>query len=253
MNKKRESLKQRLKKGEHVLGTWCILPSPEVINVLAKAGLDFVLIDMEHGAADYKTALMMVMAAQSEGCEAIIRVSQNNEADVLKALDIGANGVIVPHIENSRDRERAISYVKYPPVGIRGFSPYARSGSYTSRPGYTVIENKLTISGIIVEGEAGINNLDEIINDKNLDIVYIGVYDLSAVLKIPGEVNNPKIYKLLKECVDKIRKKGKVAGGLFHSAEELKLFKKIGIQFLCYKVDTSILFDSYNSIIKTKL
>ena len=251
MNKTRESLKQRLKKGEYVLGTWCILPSPEVVNVLAKAGLDFVLIDMEHGPADYKTALMMTMAAQAEGCEAIIRVGQNNESDVLKALDIGADGVIVPHIENSADRKRAISYIKYPPIGVRGFSPYARAGSYTSRPGHTIIENKLTISGIIVEGEEGIKNLDEIIDDKNLDIVYIGVYDLSAVLKIPGQVNNPQIHKLLKECVGKIRKKGKIAGALFHSKEELRFFKKIGIQLLCYKVDTSVLFDSYNSIIKS--
>jgi len=250
MNKTRESLKQRLKKGEYVLGTWCILPSPEVVNVLAKAGLDFVLIDMEHGPADYKTALMMTMAAQAEGCEAIIRVGQNNESDVLKALDIGADGVIVPHIENSADRKRAISYIKYPPIGVRGFSPYARAGSYTSRPGHTIIENKLTISGIIVEGEEGIKNLDEIIDDKNLDIVYIGVYDLSAVLKIPGQVNNPQIHKLLKECVGKIRKKGKIAAALFHSLEELKLFKKIGIQVLCYKVDTSVIFDSYNSIVK---
>lgn len=247
---KRESLKERLKKGECVLGTWCILPSPEVINVLAKAGLDFVLIDMEHGAADYKTALMMVMAAQSDGCEAIIRVGQNNETDVLKALDIGASGVIVPHIENSSDRKRAMSYIKYPPAGIRGFSPYARAGSYTSRPGHTINENKRTLSGIIVEGEMGIKNLDEIIDDKDLDIVYIGVYDLSAVLNIPGQVDHPKIYELLKECVSKIKKKGKTAGGLFHSKEELKLFKKIGIQFLCYKVDTSVLFDSYKSIVK---
>ena len=251
MNKTKISLKERLRKGEYILGTWCILPSPEVINVLAKAGLDFVLIDMEHGASDYKTALMMVMAAKGDGCEAIIRVGENNETDVLKALDIGASGVIVPHIENSTDRKRAISYIKYPPVGIRGFSPYARAGSYTSRPGHTVIENKKTLSGIIVEGEEGIRSLDEIIDDKDLDIVYIGVYDLSAVLKIPGEVNNPKIYELLKKCVDKIRKKGKIAGALFHSKEELRFFKKIGIQLLCYKVDTSVLFDSYNSIIKS--
>lgn len=250
MIKGKKTLKQRLKNGEFVLGTWCILPSPSVINVLARTGLDFVLLDMEHGPLDFNIALTMVMAAESEGCEALLRVSQNNEVEILKALDIGASGVIVPHIENTHDRQEAISYIKYPPVGVRGFSPYTRAGSYTSKPSHTKIENEKTISGIIVEGDKGIKDLDYIIDDKNLDLVYIGVYDLSLALGIPGQVNNPKIIVLLKECVCKIRKKGKAAGALFHSLEELKFFKKIGIQFLCYKVDTSVLFDAFSSVVK---
>ena len=126
------NIKDRIRNGNVVYGTWCLLPSPEVINVLAKAGLDFVLIDMEHGPMDYALAQKMIMAAESEGCEAIIRVAKNDESDVLRALDIGASGVIVPHIESVSDRERAISYMKYPPLGIRGFSPYTRAGGFSS-------------------------------------------------------------------------------------------------------------------------
>lgn len=72
-------LKEKIKQGKNVLGTWCDIPSPAVVNVIAKAGLDFVIIDMEHGVMDFKIAQEMVMAAECEGCEALIRVSQNEE------------------------------------------------------------------------------------------------------------------------------------------------------------------------------
>ena len=123
-------IKQQMKAGKFVLGTWCVLPSASVINVIAKAGLDFVIIDMEHGPMDYKIAQEMIMAAESEGCEAIIRVPRNDESDILRALDIGASGIIVPHIENIADRKNAVSHSKFSPVGNRGFNPYVRAGQY---------------------------------------------------------------------------------------------------------------------------
>ena len=250
MKERNRLLKDRLRKGESVVGTWCVLPSVSVVNVLAKAGLDFIIIDMEHGPTDFHLASQMVMAAEVDGCEVIVRVSNNNESEILRALDIGASGVMVPHIERVEDREKAVSYIKYPPIGIRGFSPYTRAGGYTSRVEHTLVENKKTLSAIIVEGIKGIENIDRIIDDKEIDIVYIGTYDLSVALGIPGDVKNPKVMKMLERCVGEIQKMGKVAGGLFHTIDELKYFKAIGIQFLCYKVDTSVLFDSYNSIMK---
>lgn len=243
------SLKDKLKKGEFVIGTWCILPSPQVINVLAKSGLDFVLIDMEHGPSGFETAQSMIEAAESEGCEAIIRVPNNDETNVLRALDIGASGVIVPHIESVVDREQAMSYIKYPPVGIRGFSPYTKTGSYHSRPDHTKLENDKTLAGIIVEGMSGINDFDKIIDDPNLDLIYLGAYDLSVALGIPGEVNHPKIKEIQKEYTKKAREKNKAVGGLFHSKDDLSYFKEIGVQFLCYKVDTNIIYDGINSML----
>lgn len=239
------NIKERLKDGSVVYGTWCLLPSPEVINVLAKAGLDFVLIDMEHGPMDYALAQKMIMAAESGGCEAIIRVAKNDEADVLRALDIGASGVIVPHIESVADRERAISYMKYPPLGIRGFSPYTRAGGFSSRPGHTVTTNKRVLTGIIIEGKEGLNNLAAILDDAELDIVYVGTYDLSVILGVPGEVKHEKVQKVLASCVKQIRSSGKVAGCLFHNPCELDYFINMGIQFLAYKVDSSVLYDGF--------
>jgi 4-hydroxy-2-oxoheptanedioate aldolase len=250
MKNKNLSLKERLKNKEFLIGTWCLLPSPDVANILAKSGLDFLLIDFEHGPADFITASRMIMAAEAEGAEAIIRVSSNNEAEILKALEIGASGIIVPHIETPADRKKALSFIKYPPLGQRGFSPYARSGGYALQENHTDRANKKIISGIIIESIEAVNNLDAIIDDPELDVVYIGAYDLSVSLGIPGKVNDEKIIKIITDCAGKINAAGKTAAGLFNTKEDMKFFKSIGINLACYSVDSAIIYKSFQVITK---
>jgi 4-hydroxy-2-oxoheptanedioate aldolase len=244
-------LKKRLKEGDFVIGTWCDFPSPEVVNVIAEAGMDFVIIDMEHGSMDFRVAQQMVISAQIKGCSALVRVSRNDESDILRALDIGADGLIVPHVESIQDREKIIKYSKFLPVGERGFNPYVRSGNYHAvNKDYFEIQNANNLVGIIVEGENGIFNLEQIISDEFVDIVYIGTYDLSVVLGVPGDVRNKKVTDALETAVKKIRNKGKVAGCMIHNVEDLYRFKEIGIQFITYKVDTGIVYDACSSIKK---
>lgn len=243
------SIKEKLINGKYVIGTWCILPSPAVVNVLAKAGLDFIIVDLEHGPIDPNTAAQMVMTAEAEGCDAIIRVSSNNESHILSALDTGACGVIVPHIETTEDRKQAISNIKYPPVGKRGFSPYTRAGGYTFKQGFTKLENDRILSGIIIESAESVKNIDEIIDDTELDLVYIGAYDISVSLGIPGQVQDPRITSILADLAKKIKKAGKAAGAIFHDIKEAEKLKSFGIQLLCFKVDSNILFENINSTI----
>lgn len=242
------NLKERLNKGQSIIGTWCEIPSPELVNVLAKAGLDFIIIDMEHGATDFVTASQMIMAAEADGCDPIIRVSRNNESDILKALEISPQGIIIPHIETVEDRINAINFMKFPPEGKRSLNPYTRAGGYRVTPNFTTAQNKKLLSCLIIEGENGILNMEAIINDKNVDLIYIGTYDISSMLKIPGDTKNPEVLKILKKLVKIIRQKGKIAACMFHDEQELKLFRQIGIQMLCYKVDTNVIFDAFNKI-----
>ena len=111
---------------DEIFGTWCVIPSPEVTNIICKAGFDFVIIDMEHGSMDYTLAQRMVTSAQAEGSKAIIRTPRNDESNILRALDIGSDGIIVPHIKSVEDVNRCISYSKYPPIGNRGYTPYTK-------------------------------------------------------------------------------------------------------------------------------
>ncbi len=244
------SLKNKLAAGKTVLGTWCEIPSPEFINVLAKAGMDFVIIDMEHGSADFEQAGKMVVAAEVEGCSPIIRVPTNNDSVILRALELGAEGVIVPHVESVEERKRVIDAMKFPPVGKRSLNPYVRAGGYKSTPNFTKEQNKKTLSAILVESLPGIEDLENIIDDDYLDVVYMGSYDISIALGVPGDTKHPKVVETLKKMTKIITKKGKTAACLFHSNDDLHFFKKIGVKFLCYKVDTAIVLDEVQRVKK---
>lgn len=244
------SLKNKLYSGKTVIGTWCEIPSPEFINVLAKAGMDFVIIDMEHGAMDYELAGKMVMAAEVEGCSPLIRVSMNNEPTILRALEVAPEGIIVPHVDTEKERKNVINAIKFPPIGNRSLNPFVRAGGYHSKPNFTEEENKRTLSGILVESLEAIKNIERIVDDENLDIVYMGSYDISAALGCPGDTKNPKVLATLKKLAKVIRRKKKIAGCLFHTKEDIDFFKEIGVTFLCYKADTSIVFDAVQKGLK---
>jgi len=242
-------LKESLKKGCFVLGTWCDLPSPAVVNVLAKAKLDFVIIDMEHGPMDYRVAQEMVMAAECEETEALVRVPRLDESDILHALDIGATGVIVPHIESVEDRKKAVAYSKFYPIGKRGFNPYVRSGGYCkANREYFRNQNEKTILGLMLEGAGALKEIDAIIDDPCVDLIYIGTYDLSLALGLAGDAGHPKVLKELEKATAKIIKAKKSAGCMIHNFSDLEKFKNSGIQFITYKVDSAIIYDAVSGI-----
>lgn len=245
-----QNLKEKLSQGKIILGTWCELPSPEVVNVMAKTGLDFVIIDMEHGSMGFEQAGKMVLAAQSEGCCPLVRVSKNDESDILRALEIGSSGVLVPHISSVADRKNVVRYTKFAPVGNRSLNPYTRAGNYGLCPFDLNAQNKELLTAIMIEDKNGIDALKEIINDDNIDMVYIGAYDLSVALGVSGDTNNKKVIDELEKMVKIIRAAGKSVGCMFHTESELQFFKKIGVQFLCYKVDTGVIFDAFSNIRK---
>lgn len=250
--KRTNELKMKLKQGKTVLGTWNILPSAPVVNVLAASGLDFVVIDMEHGPISYETAEDMVRAAEVEGCTPLIRVPRNDEAEILRALDIGAHGVVVPHIETVADREKAIKAIKYHPIGERGLSPFTRAAGYDpeNTATYTERANRETMSVLIVEGQEGAKNLEAIIDDTNVDVVYFGLCDLSQALGIPGQLDSPKLKEFVKDCVDKAKNKNTAVGAFTADMKMLKWFKEIGLRFITYSLDATELCRTFKKTIK---
>ena len=240
------SIKDKLKSGEDVYGTWCVIPSPEVINVISKSGLDFVIVDMEHGPMDYTTAQQMVISTQSEKCDAIVRTPRNDESNILKSLDIGSNGIIIPHVNTIEDVEKCIGYSKYPPIGNRGYTPYTRSGGYRVEDGYKENENERLFVGIILESVEGLNNIESIVDNEYIDMIYIGTYDISASLGC--SVNDKKVLDELERCTKIVRNAGKSVGCLFHNQKELNFFKDMGINLLVYGVDSGILYNGFSQI-----
>lgn len=243
-------LKDKLEKGGPVLGTWSMIPSTVTADIIASTGLDFMIIDAEHGPVSFETAQAMVMVCESRGVSPVMRVGSINESDILRALDIGVHCIQVPNIETKQDVLDLVELATYPPIGKRGFSPFTRAGNYS-------IENSTILTGqanenimiaVNIEGKNAIENIDEILKIKELDIIFIGLYDLSKALGMPGEVDHPKILDYLAELTQKINLAGKFPGTIATSERNMEKFISIGLKYIVYLVDCEMLRMSYQKI-----
>jgi len=257
------ALKNKLKTKQIVFGPWCIIPSATVIDIIASTGVDFVIIDMEHGCHDYETVENMIRAADSKGCGSLVRVLENNEGFILRALDLGATGVIIPHIESKKDAEKAISYTKYSPLGSRGFSPFTRAGGYSLNNVklHSEKQNKENVLILLIEGIGGIKSIEDILTIENIeekvDGIYIGAYDLSQSFGMPGEVDHPQIKAEMDKIIKKVNKKGIAAGGyVAKNDNDVKWMVNLGMQIITLLPDCTILYhaieERYGTIKKMK-
>ncbi|MBI2108807.1 MAG: aldolase [Parcubacteria group bacterium] len=249
--RKPNTLKKRLKSGGGCIGTWSIIPSATAANVMAVAGLDFVIIDMEHGPASFETAEDMVRAIEGESRTPLIRVSNNDRFMILRALETGAHGIVVPNIETAEQAQDAVSAIKYAPFGSRGMSPFTRASGYNAVGQKDRIknENEEIMVVLMVEGKEGIKNIDAIANVLGIDVIFIGPYDLSQALGIPDQVNAPAVVKEIEDVTKKINNKGIASGTLAQNIDDIKKWQKSGVQFITYLVDCAILHQACSSII----
>jgi 4-hydroxy-2-oxoheptanedioate aldolase len=232
-----------------VIGTWCDIPSVQTAHVLASAGLDFIIIDMEHGPAGYESVSGMCLAAEAaSGCVPLVRVSSNSESAILRSLDSGAKGLIIPHIRTPQDRERALSWSRFPPEGGRGFNPFCQWGGYGAPRRTLAEENASLFCGVIVEDREALERIDDILDDHRLDLVYIGVYDLSVSLGFPGQTAHPSVQSAVDRILEAAVRKGKPAGAMALSPADIAALERKGIRFIAYGVDTGVLFQAYHSV-----
>lgn len=245
-------LKQKLKDGKTVLGTWNIIDSPMVVDVIASSGVDFIIIDAEHGAISFETAQIMGGLCESYGVTPIMRVGEINESLILRALDIGMHGIQLPNITTKQDALNFVRYAKYPPLGIRGFSPYTKAGQYDVKNGPILTQkaNNNTLLIANVEGIDGIHNLEEIVQVEGIDVIFIGLFDMSKSLGVPGEVEHPKVLETLDKAISMIHAYGKKVGSIASNHEMLKKLQSKGIDYLTYSVDTGMLKEAYQQLVQ---
>lgn len=246
------SLKQRMINGESVFGTWCMLPSSFTADVISKTGLDYIVIDMEHGTITYETAEDMVRAAQLAGCQPIIRVGDDQDNTILHALETGCEAVLVPNVCTVEVVKRIANATRYAPLGMRGLSPYTRCHGYThERLADSVARHASdTLVGILVEGKDGINNLEEIVSVPGIDLVYLGMYDISQSIGLTGQLEHPKVLSELKRCLDIIKKGGKLAGTFSRDISACKDYKSMGFEFIAFVADCYGLYTFFHDSVK---
>lgn len=244
---KENILKKQLRKGQRVFGTWSMFPSAGVVNVIGEAGLDFAILDMEHGTMSFETVEDMVRGAEASGCQPVIRVCDRRESTILRALETGSQAVMIPHISTPEEARAVVKACRYSPSGERGLSPYTRVHNYSHENLRKSLDfaNENTMIGILVEGKKGIKNLEKIVNIKGIDLIYLGIYDISQSVGVPGELNHKKVIEMQKRCVRVIQDKGIAAGSFARDFEYVKLLYKNGFQFIAYLVDCAVLKSGY--------
>ena len=239
-------LLEKLKNGKNCLGTWSIIPSPIITEIESEAGLDFVIIDMEHGPIIYETAQTMVIAAESRKTSPLIRLPDISASEISRALDIGCHGLIFPNISTEKDILSIIELTSFSPNGNRGFSPFVRASNYNNQNSQKLNNsNNNILRGIIIESIEGIKNIDTFLKYDEIDLFFIGLYDLSNYLGVPGDMENHILLDYLNTLTEKILQKNKYVGTIASNLDQLKIFKTMKISFLAYLVDSQVVFNGF--------
>jgi len=234
-----KSLKQKLKNNELTIGSWIMIGHPISVEVMALAGFEWLVIDMEHTAIDINTAQNLITTIQANDIKALVRVSKNEEVIIKQVLDIGADGIIVPMVNSKEDAIKAVEFAKYPPLGKRGVGLYRASKYGVKFEEYKKwVEEELIIIAQI-EHIDGVNNIEEILQVEGIDGTIIGPYDLSGSMGYPGEFERDDVKKSVQKVLDKCKEYNIPSG--FHvvdtNPEKLKQKIKEGCTFLAYGID----------------
>ena len=194
------------------LGGWLSIPSAFSAEVMAHHGLDWLCVDMQHGLIDYETALAMLQAISTTATTPIVRVPWNDQAIIMKMLDAGAYGVIIPMVNTRADAEAAVAACRYPPQGIRSFGPIR--AVYYAGFDYFAHANDEVLCIPQIETVEALENLDDILSVPGIDAVYIGPMDLSISMGITPEMDGeaPEYVAARRRIVEGCRRHGVIAG-----------------------------------------
>jgi len=250
-------LRKKIRNKELTIGSWVTIGHSSIIEIMATAGFDWLTIDLEHSVIDLEKAQGLIAHIQSFGISALVRVSKNEEVVIKRVMDAGANGVIVPSVNNKSQAEQAVGYVKYPPTGRRGVG-LARAQNYGI--GFDEYASWLSQHSIViaqVEHIEAVEKLDEIIGTDGIDGIIIGPYDLSASMGIPGKFDDDGFRKAL-QSVKQTCNDNKFPMG-FHviPPDHNELAKKIneGYSFVAFSLDFLFLGEKAReemNVIRTK-
>ncbi len=225
------ALKERLHHGEAVLGTILPIPSPEVAEILGLGGYDCVMLDAEHGPLTTETLQEMVRACSRANVVPLARVPENHPKQILRALDSGCLGVMVPQVETPEQAAAAVAATKYAPQGIRslaGATPAARWG-LDPIADYVAASNAATITVLQVETRRGLEAVEEIARIPGIDVLFIGPSDLSVSLGHPGEMSHPDVQAGFRRIIETGRAAGVPVGILALTPDDVRTYRSLGV------------------------
>lgn len=240
---KKNKVKQALAKGETVVGTMITeTRTPEVARLLAASGFDFIFVDMEHSAYSLENLTEIVRTGKAVGLTCLARIADPQYHLVARTLDCGAQGLLIPRVETRETVEDVVRFAKYPPWGERGFGIRSVVGDYEKVSIRDRIEEQNEDTMVIpqIERVKAIENIEELVSVKGVDVALIGPQDLSISLGIPGEHKHQKIIDAIGKVVEACKKHGVASGIHTPNMEDLLYWRDRGMTMLTYSTEAAL-------------
>ena len=233
----------RIRAGETVYGTFLSMGSPVAAEVASRAGLDWLIVDLEHGTGGEASLLGLLHAIEAGGAAApLVRVESAARLRIGRALDLGSAGIMLPRVDSAREAREAVSWMRYPPEGERGVALMARSGGYGALSHAGVAEINRTVLGIIqIETPSAVEEAPEIAAVDGADVLFVGPTDLSHTLGIPGDFADSRFLDAIDRVAAAAAAAGKCAGILGRSVEEALGYVERGYRFVGVGSDAALL------------
>ena len=253
----KNSLKEKMHRAERTLGTFLSIASPSVVECLAFSGLDYVIIDCEHASNGPKEVLECSRAARLYGITPLVRVQDISRASILKPLDAGAMGLIIPNVNCVEEAKEIVRHGKYAPIGSRGIAPSAGTDYWMSDfaqfgiDGYLEMSNREVMLLPQCETLGALNDLEKIVALDGVDGIFVGPFDLSSAMGIPGQFQLPEFKEALRHIQAVCTKAGKQAIIYAGAEDAVREGFDMGYNSVSYSIDALILTAAYKDAVNS--
>lgn len=246
-------VKEKLLKGERPIGTFEETGSQYVVEALGYTGLDYIIIDNEHAPTDIETSSVSVKNCELNGMTAFGRAREISRSAVLKLLDVGVQGLIVPYVKTKEECEKLVGWSKYPPIGERGFSTSRKDG-FGYKLGLSVADEMKYYNDEVLlipqcETKDAFDHIEEIAAVKGLDGIFIGPYDLSISLGVPGDFDSDVFVNAVRRIVKAVHDQGKFVIMFAGNNDRVKQAYDLGIDSIAYSLDPAVIIEAYKKIV----
>ena len=250
LNKLRRAIEEK----GNAVGTFLGVSTPSIVEILGYTGLDFVVIDTEHGPYDTMPVSDLIRASQSRGMAPVVRVADVTHKEIQRAVDNGAEGIIIPCLRSMDDFRKAVELCKFPPLGSRGFIKARGSGYGNEEWAEGTLEEYMHNSNEKVlllpqcETREALENIEAIVNIEGIDGIFIGPFDLSISMGIPGQFDAPQFRRAVSRVLNTCKEAGKLCMIFTSSVEEAKAYMDQGFDAVANSIDTIMFRNAYKEM-----
>lgn len=247
-------LRRAIEENGHAVGTFLGVSTPSIVEILGYTGLDFVVIDTEHGPYDTMPVSDLIRASQSRGMAPVVRVADVTHKEIQRAVDNGAEGIIIPCLRSMDDFRKAVELCKFPPLGSRGFIKARGSGFGNEEWAEGTLEEYMHNSNEKVlllpqcETREALENIEAIVDIEGIDGIFIGPFDLSISMGIPGQFDAPQFRRAVSRVLTACKEAGKLCMIFTSSVEEAKAYMDQGFDAVANSIDTIMFRNAYKEM-----